>query len=209
MHLSESASTPALFWLAPLIILLPVLGMLVNLAVGRRMSERFVGWIASSAIGLAFVVALTQAAALLQHPEGATVRLASWLHIGDFVAEWAMQDRHALGDHDADGDGRQHAHPYLCHGLYARGRSAARRSGALHALLRVLQLVRGVHDDPGHGRQLPDDVRRLGGRRAVFVPADWLLVRGRAPKGSETPWQARRPSSPTASATLASWSPCS
>jgi NADH-quinone oxidoreductase subunit L len=91
MHLSESASTPALFGLAPLIILLPVLGMLVNLAVGRRMSERFVGWIASSAIGLAFVVALTQAAALLQHPEGATVRLASWLQIGDFVAEWAMQ----------------------------------------------------------------------------------------------------------------------
>ena len=46
------------------------------------------------------------------------------------------------------------------------------------------------------GGQLPGDVRRLGGRRALLLPADRLLVRRRARR---TP--ARRRSSSTASAT--------
>ena len=52
----------------------------------------------------------------------------------------------------------------------------------------VGQPVPGVDDPAGAGRQLPADVRRLGGRRAVQLPADRLLApqavgRGRGPEG--------------------------
>ena len=61
----------------------------------------------------------------------------------------------------------------------------------------MLMLVLGV--------ELPGDVRRLGGRRAVQLPAHRLLVPATARR--RTP--ARRRSSSTASATSASWSRCS
>jgi NADH-quinone oxidoreductase subunit L len=91
MSPSEAAAGAGLFRLAPLVILLPLLGMLVNLAIGRRRSERFVGLLASSAIALAFVVSLTQFIALLGRPEGATVVLTPWIHIGSFQVDWALQ----------------------------------------------------------------------------------------------------------------------
>ena len=50
---------------------------------------------------------------------------------------------------------------------------------------------------PGAGRQLPLQLPRLGGRRRLLLPADLVLVR--AGRGRRRP--ARRPSSPTGSAT--------
>ena len=44
-----------LFNLVPLIVFLPVLGLLVNMAFGGRMSEKAIGAVASAASGLAFV----------------------------------------------------------------------------------------------------------------------------------------------------------
>jgi NADH:ubiquinone oxidoreductase subunit 5 (subunit L)/multisubunit Na+/H+ antiporter MnhA subunit len=73
MLLSETAAPGGLFSLAPLIVFLPVLGLLVNMFFGGRFSEKVIGWIASAATGLAFVVSVLLAVALVGHPEGVTV----------------------------------------------------------------------------------------------------------------------------------------
>jgi NADH-quinone oxidoreductase subunit L len=81
----------SLFALAPLAIALPIAGLLLNLAVGRRLGERFVGLVACGAVGLAFVVSLLQAWALSGAPEGAIVPIASWIEVGGLRADWALQ----------------------------------------------------------------------------------------------------------------------
>ncbi|MGD2252253.1 MAG: NADH-quinone oxidoreductase subunit L [Anaerolineales bacterium] len=91
MALSELGQAEGLFLYAPLIILFPVLGLLVNIIIGRRMGQRFVGVLASSAVGLSFVIAVLQFIALQGHPEGATVPIAEWIKIGDFEAAWSIQ----------------------------------------------------------------------------------------------------------------------
>ncbi len=91
MLLSEAAAGAGLFRWAPLVIFLPLAGMLVNLALGRRQGERFSGILATSAIGLAFVVSLTQLFALVEHPEGAVVPLTRWIEVGGFEIDWSMQ----------------------------------------------------------------------------------------------------------------------
>ncbi|MCJ7512169.1 MAG: NADH-quinone oxidoreductase subunit L [Anaerolineales bacterium] len=91
MLLSEAAAGAGLFRLAPLVIFLPLAGMLVNLALGRRQGERFTGVLATSAIGLGFVVALTQLFALQGQPEGAVVPLTRWIQVGGFQVDWSMQ----------------------------------------------------------------------------------------------------------------------
>ncbi|GMR09623.1 MAG: NADH-quinone oxidoreductase subunit L [Anaerolineae bacterium] len=80
-----------LFGLAPLIILFPLLGLAVNMIAGRRIGERGVGIVASAAIGLAFVIAMLQFIALGMDPDGATVRIAEWIVIGQLEIEWALQ----------------------------------------------------------------------------------------------------------------------
>jgi NADH-quinone oxidoreductase subunit L len=91
MLLSEATAGGDLFRWAPLVIFLPLLGMLVNLALGRRQGERFTGILATAAIGLAFVVSVTQVLALMQQPEGAVVPLTQWIHVGSLEIDWSMQ----------------------------------------------------------------------------------------------------------------------
>ncbi len=79
------------FHLAPLAVFIPLAGFLLNALVGRRLGERAVAWIAVSASGLAFVIALLQWLSLRVHPEGVVVPVASWLRIGDFEVAWAQQ----------------------------------------------------------------------------------------------------------------------
>ena len=84
-----------LFSLVPLIVFLPVLGLLINIAFGGKMSEKAIGVVASAAAGLAFVVwccwAWPCGAAVGQHTASrsqigsASARLASpgasaWIH---------------------------------------------------------------------------------------------------------------------------------
>jgi NADH-quinone oxidoreductase subunit L len=80
-----------LFSLAPFVIFFPMLGLLVNLAVGRRLREQVVGVIASGAVGLAFVVSITQLLALQSHPEGQTIQLVEWISIGSLEIPWALK----------------------------------------------------------------------------------------------------------------------
>ena len=77
-----------LFDLAPLLVIIPVIGLLANILVGDRVGERGIGWIASLASGLTFVVALLLFFALQGHHEGATVPFLEWIRIGEFNVGW-------------------------------------------------------------------------------------------------------------------------
>jgi NADH-quinone oxidoreductase subunit L len=58
MNLSEMLSTGLFFDLVPWVVLIPLIGLLLNMIIGGKISEKLVGVIASLAVGLAFVVSL-------------------------------------------------------------------------------------------------------------------------------------------------------
>ena len=98
MLFEEVASTgPQFFALVPLIVFFPVIGLLINAFFGGKIlesgksGEKIVGWIASGAAGLAFVVAVLQVISLMGHPEGMVVPFAEWIHIGALELDWAFQ----------------------------------------------------------------------------------------------------------------------
>jgi NADH-quinone oxidoreductase subunit L len=91
MFLSEAAQAEGLFIYAPLIIALPVLGLILNIIFGRRAGERFSSIVASGAVGAAFLISVVQLIALRAHPEGATVHVAEWIHIGALNASWSLK----------------------------------------------------------------------------------------------------------------------
>jgi NADH-quinone oxidoreductase subunit L len=85
-------TTSGLFFsLVPLIVFLPVLGMLINMAFGGWMGEKVVGAVASLAAGGAFIVSLLLAYSLSVHPETVIVPLAEWIHIGTLQLNWAFR----------------------------------------------------------------------------------------------------------------------
>jgi NADH-quinone oxidoreductase subunit L len=75
----------------PLIVFLPVAGLLINILFGERMSEKAIGALAASAVGLAFVVSVLQAVSLAADPHPVIVPLATWIHIGSLKLDWAFQ----------------------------------------------------------------------------------------------------------------------
>lgn len=91
MFLSETTSSGLFFGLVPWIVFAPVIGLLVNAFLGRRLGERGVGLIASLASGAAFLVSVLQAISLAGHPEGAIVKLGAWIHIGQLTLDWAFR----------------------------------------------------------------------------------------------------------------------
>jgi len=91
MHALETGTAAGLFAYAPLIILFPIVGLVANLLVGRRLGERFVGIVASGAVALAFVVAVVQFLALRAQPEGARVMVADWIAIDSLSIPWAFK----------------------------------------------------------------------------------------------------------------------
>ena len=80
--------------------------------------------------------------------------------------------RSAVRDDDARRHRHRHADPRLLDRLH--GRRAARRR---RALLLLPEPVLLLHAHARPGKQLPGDVRGLGRRRPLLVPADRLLVR--------------------------------
>ena len=91
MILLEVVQGGGLFAYAPLIIALPILGLITNIIFGRRLGERFVGIVASGAVALAFVIAIMQFLALQAHPEGATVPIAEWIAVGQLSIPWSIK----------------------------------------------------------------------------------------------------------------------
>jgi NADH-quinone oxidoreductase subunit L len=89
MHLQAIAGPT--FSLVPWVVLIPVIGMLINILVGKQFGEKFAGTLASLAAGASFVVAVLLAFGLGSQPEGATVPFLQWIHIGSFQADWAFR----------------------------------------------------------------------------------------------------------------------
>lgn len=77
--------------LAPWVIGFPILGLLINLAVGARLPQRLVGAIASAAVVMAFGVALVEFFAVSGDPSGSTKVLASWIVAGRLAVPWALK----------------------------------------------------------------------------------------------------------------------
>ncbi len=79
------------FQLAPWLVFLPVLGLLINLTIGVKLSEKGTGAVAAIASGLTFVVASLLVYSLVRQPEGTVVPLASWIHVGTLTIDWAFR----------------------------------------------------------------------------------------------------------------------
>ncbi len=81
-----------MFNLIPLIILFPVVGLVINLAFGKKLGEKWVGIVACGAAGLSFVIAVLQLISLQANGfEGVVVPLADWIVIGELRVPWAFQ----------------------------------------------------------------------------------------------------------------------
>ena len=91
MLLSEVNSASGFFGLVPWIVFAPVIGLLINAFLGKRLGETGVGTVASLASGAAFLVSVLQAVSLAGHPEGAIVKLGEWIHIGSLALDWAFR----------------------------------------------------------------------------------------------------------------------
>jgi NADH-quinone oxidoreductase subunit L len=80
------------FSLAPWLVFAPLLGLLINLIIGKRLSEGWVGAIASLASGAAFVISLLLAWSVSAN-QGDVVRwrLAEWIHIGTLQLDWTFR----------------------------------------------------------------------------------------------------------------------
>ena len=79
------------FYLAPWIVFFPVIGLLINLIFGGRLSEKVIGTVASLASGLAFVVSVLLAYSLTQHPDVVRWTIGEWIHVGTLQLDWTFR----------------------------------------------------------------------------------------------------------------------
>ncbi len=86
----QSASL-TVFGLVPLVAFLPLIGLLLNLALGRRLGEHFVSWVACSAALLALGMSVALAVDLFFAPAGAIIHLADWIQVGQLSVPWDFQ----------------------------------------------------------------------------------------------------------------------
>jgi NADH-quinone oxidoreductase subunit L len=81
-----------LFSLVPLIVFLPVIGLLINIAFGGKMGEKAIGAVASAASGLAFLVSLLLGVALWSSGGAAqSLPFADWISIGTLSIPWTFR----------------------------------------------------------------------------------------------------------------------
>ncbi len=90
MLLSETASFDPVFNLVPWVVFIPVIGLVLNMAIGKRLGEKGIGILASLAAGLTFAVAVVMAVALagMAEPHPVIVHLVDWIKIGTFNVGW-------------------------------------------------------------------------------------------------------------------------
>ena len=91
MHFSESVNT-GFFFLAPWLVFFPVIGLLINMIFGSRLSEKWIGAVASLASGAAFVVSVLLAYSV-SASQGEMMRwkLAEWIHIRNLSLDWTFR----------------------------------------------------------------------------------------------------------------------
>lgn len=92
MLLSETTTSGLFFYLVPWIVLFPVIGLLLNLLIGSRLSEKGIGALAAIASGLSFVVSALLAYSLyITEGQGETLLVAEWIRIGSLALDWAFR----------------------------------------------------------------------------------------------------------------------
>jgi NADH-quinone oxidoreductase subunit L len=79
------------FYLAPWIVILPVVGLLVNAIAGHRFSEKVIGTVASLASGLVFLISVLLAYSLVGHPEVVRWSIGEWIHVGTLQLDWVFR----------------------------------------------------------------------------------------------------------------------
>ena len=91
MLLSEVISSgPQFFYLVPLVVVFPLIGLLINLIFGGRMGERAIGIVASAAVGSAFLVSVLLAVSLISPEHGETLTILPWITIADLNINWSF-----------------------------------------------------------------------------------------------------------------------
>lgn len=85
------ANSQLFFNLVPWIVFFPVIGVIVNLTLGKKLNENGIGSVAVLASAGAFVIAVLQWYSLGISPEGSSVMLAPWIHIGDLAIDWTFR----------------------------------------------------------------------------------------------------------------------
>jgi len=91
MHFIETTST-GFFYLAPWLVFAPVVGLLINLIFGKRLSENAIGAVASLASGVAFIVSVLLAYSVSANQgEMVSVPFAEWIHIGALKLDWTFR----------------------------------------------------------------------------------------------------------------------
>jgi NADH-quinone oxidoreductase subunit L len=87
----SEAGASGWFFLAPWIVLFPVIGLFVNLIFGRRFSEGMIGLVACAASGLAFAASALLALGLTGHPEAVRWTIGEWIHSGSLQLDWIFR----------------------------------------------------------------------------------------------------------------------
>ena len=87
MLFQETLTNPT-FNLVPWVVFAPLIGLVLNLLLGKRLGEVFAGTVAVLASTAAFVVSLLLALALNAHPEPVMVPFLEWIRIGDLAVNW-------------------------------------------------------------------------------------------------------------------------
>ncbi len=87
MLLSETLQNPAVS-LVPWVVFLPLIGLVINLVLGQRLGEKFVGVVASLAVLAAFGVAVVLAVTLAGEPGVGKFHLLDWIQVGGLNLGW-------------------------------------------------------------------------------------------------------------------------
>jgi NADH-quinone oxidoreductase subunit L len=80
------------FFLAPWLVFAPVVGLLVNIIIGKRFSEKMIGTVAALASGTAFVISVLLAYSVnAAHGEVFRWTIGEWIHIGSLQLDWTFR----------------------------------------------------------------------------------------------------------------------
>ncbi|HMD90965.1 MAG TPA: NADH-quinone oxidoreductase subunit L [Anaerolineaceae bacterium] len=88
MILSEIARIDPTFGLVPWVVLLPIIGLLLNVLIGKRLGELGIGLIASLASGASFVISILLMLALGHTHGPVTVSFLDWITAPGFTLGW-------------------------------------------------------------------------------------------------------------------------
>lgn len=90
--MQQAGQVSPLFSLVPLVVFIPITGLLINLIFGRKLGEKGTGLVASLASAGAFVIAVLQAVAIASgETDAQNIHFLDWIRIGDLEIPWGFR----------------------------------------------------------------------------------------------------------------------